>query len=46
MHGIMSNDAETTLESKIDISSLKKEFNYQPTHKKMWLEKELKKLSR
>ena len=43
---ITSNDAQTILESKIDISILKKEFNYQPTHKKLWLEKALRKLSR
>ena len=43
---ITSNDAQTILESKINISILKKEFNYQPTHKKLWLEKALKKLSR
>ena len=43
---ITSNDAQTILESKINISILKKEFNYQPTHKKLWLERALKKLSR
>ncbi len=43
---IKSNNAQTILESKINISILKKEFNYQPTHKKLWLERALKKLSR
>ena len=43
---ITSKNAQTILESKINISILKKEFNYQPTHKKLWLEKALKKLSR
>ena len=43
---IMSNNAQTILESKINIAILKKEFNYQPTHKKLWLERVLKKLSR
>ena len=42
----MSNDAQTVLESKINISSLKKEFHYKPTHKKLWLERTLKKLTR
>ena len=39
-------NAQTILESKINISILKKEFDYQPTNKKLWLEKALKKLSR
>ena len=43
---IMSNNAQTILESKINIAILKKEFHYQPTHKKLWLERVLKKLSR
>ena len=40
-----NGDAQTILESKINISNLKKEFNYHPTHKKIWLEKALIKLS-
>ena len=43
---ITSNNAQTILESKINISILKKEFHYQPTHKKLWLERVLKQLSR
>ena len=43
---ITSKDAQTILESKINISILKKEFHYKPTHKKLWLERVLKQLSR
>ena len=41
----INNNAQTILEPKIDISKLLKEFNYQPSHKNLWLEKALTILS-
>ena len=43
---ISNKNVKTTLEPKIDISDIIKEFNYTPIKKNIWLEKTLKALSK
>ena len=41
----VKQDAKTILEPEIDISNLIREFNFQPSHKNIWLEKSLELLT-